>query len=180
MMKNNIILTILFSFALSFSSCEKDDICAEDTITTPRLVIEFYDATDTATLKNVTNLRIEEAGTGVGVVLNSSLSADNDARYISNGNKVEIPLKTFDDTTQFDFKFDYDNSENNDVITFNYTRQDIYISRACGYKTNFTLDDTNGVVVTTDSDNWISTTVSPSIQQPNINNEDEIHVKIYF
>jgi len=182
MMKNNIILIVLFSFTISFSSCEKDDICAEGTITTPRLVIEFYDATDTSTLKNVTNLRVEEAGTGIGVVFNTSLATDNEARYLTNASKIEIPLKTFDDVSQFDFKFDYGNStnENNDVITFNYTREDIYISRACGYKTNFTLDATNGIQVTNDGSNWISSTVQPTIEQAIITNENEVHVKIYF
>lgn len=170
-MKNNIILTILFSFALSFSSCEKDDICAEDTITTPRLVIEFYDATDTATLKNITNLGIIAPGFTNG--------------YAFNGvSQITVPLKTTDDSTTLQFienGSDDDNTNDNiDVITFNYTRQDIYISRACGYKTNFTLDDTNGVVVTSDGDNWISTTISPTIEQSAITNEDEIHVKIYF
>lgn len=166
-----IISLFFFAFTISFSSCEKDDICAEDTITTPRLVIEFYDATDTATLKNVTNLGIIAPGFTNGYAFNSV-------------SQITIPLRTDQDITTLQFienGSDDDNTNDNiDEITFNYTRQDIYISRACGYKTNFTLDDTNGVVVTTDSDNWISTTVSPSIQQPNINNEDEIHVKIYF
>ncbi len=140
------ITILLIAFAASFWNCEKDDICAEGTITTPRLVIEFYDATDTSILKNVTNLRVEEAGTGIGVVFNRSLATDNEARYLTNASKIEIPLKTFDDVSQFDFKFDYGNStnENNDVITFNYTREDIYISRACGYKTNLQLMEATG------------------------------------
>ena len=176
------ITILLIAFAVSFWNCEKDDICAEGTITTPRLVIEFYDAANPTTLKNVTNLRVEESGTGIGVVFNTSLAIDNEARYLTNDNTIEIPLKTFTDQSQFDFKFDYGNTtnENNDVITFNYTREDIYISRACGYKTNFTLDATNGIQVTNDGSNWISSTVQPTIEQAIITNENEVHVKIYF
>ena len=33
------IILLLFVIALSFSGCEKDDICDADTVTTPRLVI---------------------------------------------------------------------------------------------------------------------------------------------
>lgn len=181
-MKRYLVTICIVVFAITFWNCEKDDICAEGTITTPRLVIEFYDAASPTTLKNVTNLRVEESGTGIGVVFNTSLAIDNEARYLTNDNTIEIPLKTFTDQSQFDFKFDYGNTtnENNDVITFNYTREDIYISRACGYKTNFTLDTTNGIQVTNDGSNWISSTVQPTIEQATITNENEVHVKIYF
>ena len=43
---------ILF-IAISLINCERDDICAETTSTTPRLLIEFYDALSTDDLKNV-------------------------------------------------------------------------------------------------------------------------------
>lgn len=167
-----IIISLLFLvFTISFSSCEKDDICAEGTITTPRLVVEFYDATDTSTLKNVTNLGLIAPGLTNG--------------YAFNGvSQITVPLRTTDNTTTLQFiengSDDDTANDNIDEITFNYTRQDIYVSRACGYKTNFNLDDTNGVVVTSDADNWISTTISPTIEQSAITNEDEIHVKIYF
>jgi len=172
-MKKYIITSLMILFAVSFWNCEKDDLCADGTLTTPRLVIEFYDATDPTTLKNVTKLRVEELGTGNGVVFDSTLAEDNAERYLSNANKIEIPLKTFDDISQFEFKLNYgETSESIDEITFDYSRQDIYISRACGYKTNFTLN-----AVTLNSTNWIS---NYSIEQPSITNEDEVHVKLYF
>ena len=47
---------LLFLIAITFSSCEKDDICDANTPTTPRLIIDFYDATNPTALKNVINL----------------------------------------------------------------------------------------------------------------------------
>jgi hypothetical protein len=51
------IILLLFVIVYSFSSCEKDDICDANTVTTARLVISFYDVTNSAILKNVTNLK---------------------------------------------------------------------------------------------------------------------------
>ena len=49
-------LLLLLGLTFSLSSCEKDDICAESTPTTPKVVIEFYDAANPTTAKNVSNL----------------------------------------------------------------------------------------------------------------------------
>jgi hypothetical protein len=177
-MKKYSILILISLFAFSFWNCEKDDICAETTPTTRRVVIEFYDFANPTVLKEVTNLRIEEVGTTNGVVANSALDNDNPLKYIFNSSKVNIPLKTFDDISKFNFKFNYeDASENQDEITFNYTREEIYVSRACGYKTNFTLDATTGAVLTTDASNWIQ---DITIEQTIIANENETHIKIFF
>jgi hypothetical protein len=52
----------------SFSSCEKDDICDANTVTTSRLVISFYDVTNSAILKN-NESKITGEGMTDGVVL---------------------------------------------------------------------------------------------------------------
>lgn len=177
-MKKIVFITLSLLLALSFWNCEKDDICAEGTPTTPRVIIEFYDAANPTVLKNVTNLRVEEFGTGEGVVFNENLPETNPARFLTNENKIAIPLKTFDNISEFDFKFNYgDASENNDVITFNYATQEVYISRACGYKMTLQLDATDGTVITSDANNWIQNII---VNQPNIETENEVHVKIYF
>ena len=176
-MKKIVVITLSFLLAVSFWNCEKDDICAEGTPTTPRVIIEFYDAANPTVLKNVTNLRVEEFGTNEGVVFNETLDETNEARYLTNGNKIAIPLKTFANISEFDFKFNYgDASENNDVISFTYDRDEIYISRACGYKTIFSLTANNPSVFPA-TGYWIQNII---VTQPNIETENEVHVKIYF
>ena len=92
-----------------------------------------------------------------------------------------MPLKTFEDTSVLYFikngSVAPSSDDNSDSVTFNYTRKTEYVSRACGYKTLFTLNSTNPITVTPDSDNWIQSVV---VSQPNIENENETHIKIYF
>lgn len=162
-MKKYIVTCLLLIFAISFWNCEKDDLCADGTVTTPQLVIEFYDATDNTLLKEVSGIAYFETSV-------------NDTLTATSSSQILVPLKTNADQVTFNLILngnDDDVSDDiEDSITFDYSREDIYISRACGYKTNFTLN-----TVTLNSNNWIN---NYSIEQPSITNEDEVHVKIYF
>jgi hypothetical protein len=164
-MKKIAFITLSLLLAVSFWNCEKDDICAEGTPVTPRVIIEFFDATNPTTPKNVTNLGIIATGFTEGFAFNGT-------------NKIEVPLRTNVDTTDLDFVLNgADNDPANDetvTLTFNYERSNIFISRACGYKTIFNLTN---VLPTDFSGTWIS---SLTIEQPNIINENETHIKIYF
>ena len=155
--------------ALSLSSCEKDDICDPATATTPSLVIEFYDADSPNNLQTVTNLKVIAPGFTSAILGTTGVS------------KITIPLKTSGDTTSFEFienGGDADTTnDNTDILHFTYNRKNIYVSRACGYKVNFDLTNTNTNILTTDTDNWIQSIV---IAQPNIETENETHIKIYF
>ncbi len=162
---------LLLGFLFVFSGCEKDDICSDTSPTTPRLVIEFYNVTDTDTLKNVTNLRIKAQGMSDDITFN-------------NVNKIQVPLNPGLDTATYEFiqnGADTDTTnDNTDRITFNYSRSTFYVSRACGYKLNFQLNTTNGVVIedNTPADGlWIS---NPTLVQSNLTNENEVHLKLYF
>jgi len=161
------IIAIALLLANSFWGCEKDDICTEGTPTTPNVVIEFYDALNPTNLKAVTNLKILVPG-----------YADITPSGVS---KIEIPLKTNDVVTSFEFiqnGNDADTANNNtDVVTFNYTKEDIFISRACGFKTVFQLNENNPVLTDGDAGFWIT---DIEVTQPNIQNENETHIKIYF
>lgn len=154
-------------FAVSFWNCEKDDICAETTPSTPKLVVQFYDTSNPTTLKNVTNLGVFEPTFTTGFSFNAVSS-------------IKIPLRTNQNSTAIRFVLNgSDTDTTNDLfndITFNYTTKQIYISRACGYKSNFNLDNAILADVPT-LPNWIS---SVEIIQPNVENENETHVKIYF
>lgn len=151
-----------------FSGCEKDDICDAETPTTPKVVIEFYDNVIPANLKNITKLKVTANG----------FTTDLKFDAVS---KIKIPLKTFADISALNLTLngtDTDlTNDNLDEITFNYTRRTEYVSRACGYKTLYTLNTTNPVIVTADGNNWIQNVI---VSQPNIENENETHVKIYF
>ena len=167
-MKKIVFLTLSLLLALSFWNCEKDDICAEGTPVTPRLIIEFYDAANPTVLKNVTNLGIIEPTFTEGIPFNGV-------------SKIQVPLRTTADITTLNFTqngSDTDTANDNiDAITFNYERINEYVSRACGFKTLFYLNDINPIVLTADGNNWIK---NIEVMQPNIENENEVHVKIYF
>ena len=168
-MKKLIIATIAFLITFSLWNCEKDDICEKGTPTTPRMIVEFYDNLNPISKKNVTNLGIVANGMTTGILYNGV-------------SKITVPLQTNTDITKYSFIYDSQNTnvslQNEDKITINYTRNDVFISRACGYKTLFTLlDNPNGIVKTIDTDNWIKEIV---IQKYKILNEDEVHVKIFF
>ena len=85
------IILFLFVLALSFSGCEKDDICDANTPTTPRLVIGFYDFLNPSVLKNVTDLKVIGDGMPKGVLFNGAET--------TSANTISIPLKTVGTTT---------------------------------------------------------------------------------
>ncbi|MQP23734.1 hypothetical protein GFJ94_01495 [Flavobacterium sp. LMO8] len=167
-MKKLVFITLSLLLAVSFWNCEKDDICAEGTPVTPRLIIEFYDATNPSVLKNITNLGIIEPTFTQGFPFNGV-------------SKIQVPLRTTADITTLNFiqnGSDTDSANDNiDLITFNYERINEYVSRACGYKTLFYLNDINPIELTADGNNWIQ---NIEVMQPNIETENEVHVKIYF
>ena len=173
-MKKTFLLVLFFAF--TFYSCEKDDICDANTLTTPRLVIEFYNFSNPSILKNFTNLKVVAVGMTDGVVINGGA--------ITNGNKISIPLKTNENSTSYSFTLNSGNSNpalvNEDIIKFDYLTQELFVSRACGYKTNFILDPVNPY---THSDGaaadqkWIKFI---SVEKSNIVNENEAHIKIFF
>ena len=173
------IYLLILALAFFFSSCEKDDICDANTATTPRLVIQFYDFANPSVLKNVTNLKVVGAGMKDGIIFNPT--ATSDLKYLTNGNTILIPLKTNDNITSYTFTLNSGNSNpaliNVDNIQFEYTKKDIFVSRACGFKTIFTLNPTNPYKHTIAADKWIKYI---SVEKSNIENENETHIKIFF
>lgn len=170
------IIVLLLISCLSFSGCEKDDICDANTVTTPRLVITFYDYNNASAEKNVTNLSIFGDGLEEPVTYNGST--------LINGSTVSVPLKVDADVTTFHFILNYGNANtaliNEDIIQFNYSRENIFVSRACGFKSNFVLDPITPFVhsdAATPDLKWMQVIyVNNSI----ITNENETHLAIYF
>ncbi len=166
-MRRPLFFAFLICAASILTFCEKDDICDANTATTPRLVIKFFDVNNPSAAKNVTNLAV------IGEDLENPIAT-------FNGNTVEIPLRTDADLTSYRFILNSTdpNTDNEDKLTFNYTRQDVFVSRACGYKTLFSLDETAPFVYDAVTDGvWIQ---DITVEQPSIETEDETHLNIYF
>ena len=161
---------IICLLALTFfiNSCEKDDICTDET--TPRLIIEFYDITNPSVVKNVTSLKV------IGIGQTDALGT------FSSVSKIELPLQLDADTTQYSLVLNSSSSTllNEDILAFNYVRNTVYVSRACGYKTVFELNNPSGISLsdaTIPDGLWMQNVV---IQTNSINTENETHVKVFF
>ncbi|MCI9844956.1 DUF6452 family protein [Flavobacterium pectinovorum] len=175
------ILYFLLVFTFGLSSCEKDDICDANTPTTPRLIISFYDITTPSVKKSVTRLKVTGKDQPEGVIFNEG--GTEITKYLTSGDSIAIPLKINEDSTTFSFILNSDSSNpelaNTDEITFNYSRQNIYVSRACGFKTIYRLN-TQNPFVKNDSGNdgiWMQ---DVRVYNPNIEFENETHVKVFF
>lgn len=170
------IFLLVLAIAFTFAGCEKDDICDADTITTPRLVISFYDINNSSVLKSVTDLTIIGEGMTEGITYNSST--------LINDSTVSIPLKTDADVTSFRFILNHGNANtalvNEDNLLFNYSRENVFVSRACGFKTEYTLDPITPYVHTDAAvadEKWIQYI---AVKNSSIDNENETHLEIYF
>ena len=174
LIKNIPLVIILF---LALLGCERDDICLEGTIGTPHLIIRFYDAANSTTLKQVPNLRI----IGVGNNQDYGTTATSDS--------IAIPLKVLASTTSYRLIYDSEivddagtpndtsddpDNGNEDIISITYTNNEIFISRACGFKNTFTYTN-DAFVVSTDTDNWIN---SFTIENNTIEDENNAHIHI--
>jgi hypothetical protein len=176
------IIAFLLILGFASSSCEPDDICDPATPTTPRMLIEFYDISNPSVKKNVTNLKVKGVGMANGVELSPSSSGD--AKYVTNSNSILLPLNTEADLVNYEFILNYGNKNpllvNTDLLEFKYTRENIYVSRACGFKTIYNLDPTNPFTVSdaqpTDG-KWIQYLI---VAKNNITYENETIIKIFF
>ena len=160
MYKIKSIFLIILIFLLA---CEPDDICLSEIDDTPKLLIGFYDK-NSGNLKEVENLKIQ--------------GLDNDQVYVFETiDSIGIPLINNKNLTTFNLtkNFEEDNvdSGNNDKMFVNYNPNWIYISRACGYITNYDIDN---LIIENDIENWI---IDSEIITNSIKDEENIHVKIY-
>lgn len=164
-----VLFTIICS--LSFSACEKDDICVDDD--TPQLIIRFYDADNPTELKVVPGLRVIGVGNGNPV--------DTFSDRTSTLDSIAIPLKTNDISTQFSFILNSEDDDNGaetgttDQLLFSYETEEIFKSRACGFVVNYDNLTTDFSPAT---ENWIQ---SIEIVKPSVTIEEEVtaHVKIF-
>lgn len=173
-LKSLVFAVIALSLAINLS-CEKDDICAETTATTPHLIIKFFDVNIPADTKAVSGLS----------VIGEGLAEGYEVVYNTTKDSIILPLRFQDEnvltTTRFELKkntnFDTDtNTEtasNTDIIEVSYTPKFVYVSRACGYKSIF---ENAQITIEADTENWI---FNYDIINSTIENEKAAHINIY-
>ena len=149
------LIIFLSLLLISITACRKDDICTGEG--TPDLQIKFFDALNHATEKKVDTLYV--------------VALPGQDTLIYGQTKVSgltVPLNVNTDLSQFIFA----TKHNKDTLVFHYTRETVFVSKACGYKILF---HQLNVDLKTDNDNWI--------KQIDIINHDVVndttHLKIY-
>ncbi|WP_456379610.1 DUF6452 family protein [Lutibacter sp.] len=146
--------TVIVLSIFTFFSCEKDDICIE--ATTPSLVIRFYN--------NETQTELKE------VLLDSVWEINLYSIEKYNNTEIDslaIPLYLNQNETTYILE----NNSVKDTITFNYDRNDIFVSRSCGYKTIF-----ENLQIGSNTTNWIK---NISINNTIIENDTAAHISIF-
>ncbi|OUS21657.1 hypothetical protein A9Q93_00245 [Nonlabens dokdonensis] len=168
-MKFYLKMALLFVLTLLSNSCEKDDLCTPEQAVTPRLVIEFKDAINPLEEKVVERIQVQEIGSTDFAPLDSDGSL-----VLTNTSTISLPLRTDSATTSYNLILTKENITNSDNINFNYTLNEEYVSRACGFRVIYN----NLVAVQTpesSGDNWIDRIV---VIESNVTNNTDIHVQI--
>ncbi|MEM7087060.1 MAG: DUF6452 family protein [Bacteroidota bacterium] len=159
-------IVFFYTLLLVFAGCTRDDICPEETATTPLLQIQFKDITDRTQSKTVSALR---------VLIND---ADTLEVYLGESDTlVGIPLNTLATVSSFQFiaNSNDDTTVNNDIITFRYSTEDIYVNRACAFKTIYN-DLEVDLEPETGSNNWIQ---DLTLLKTTVEDETEAHLTIF-
>lgn len=156
------IITVL----LLIQSCQYNDICPGDTPGTPRLLIQFFDNQRPGLIKPVEGFNAKVVG--------------DTAYYFAapiNDSVAALPLRTDRKKTTYELVLHQDDSTRikRDTITFTYTPEDAFISRACGFKSVFT---NLGVEWTPTQNGWIGNRrIADTTKQ--IKNERKASLYIY-
>jgi hypothetical protein len=167
----------LVSITLLILSCERDDICAESTATTPHLIIRFYDVSDQTQTKQVRLLTVNGEDDQGNLLNDIVTSTSTDSIVLPLRFQAENVLTKTRFALKRDTDFDTDTNSstfsNTDIIEISYTPQFVYVSRACGYKSIF--NDTQNTIII-DSENWV---FSSEILKATIDNENTAHIILY-
>ncbi|WP_298538526.1 DUF6452 family protein [uncultured Aquimarina sp.] len=151
------------------SSCERDDICAEDTPTTPFLIIKFIDDVTVSDIKQPVDLEVRSTDPLITSTVPDVVSRDS----------IMIPLRVDSQITEFEFIINATNDDttlaNGDIVSFEYTPVEEYVSSACGFKVNF-QGLTSTLTQEEDEGNWIKRI---TIEEDNVTNETAAHVFIF-
>lgn len=137
------------------TACEKDDFCVQNPVTS-KLIVSFYNANNRETLKRAEELYVWAEGQKDSIFKNASKDS------------IIIPLNS--NTNQTIYNFSKGNVVNQ--FTIDYTTQEEYVSRSCGYKIIF-----NNLNFSADTKTWIVDFTPSTVT--NIDNQTEAHVQIF-
>ena len=132
---------LVFSF-LVLLNCEQDDICIESVIESPDLIILMLDKNNIEIRKNPSNFLIR--------------AIDSDSIYQMNvSDSLALPLNIKKNNVLFEFILNEGSEQQNiDTLQINYKRIDNFINAACGYRSNYILEE-KPVIVLNQENNWI-------------------------
>lgn len=178
-MKKVFLKIILICFGVLVSGCQRDDLCPASTDTTPLLIIKFFDIEEPEETRSPTNLRVWD--TERDTILLDRVNVDS----------IMIPLKTFENNTEYAFTLnareideddDDDDDEdpntlipNTDILRFSYGREQVYVNRACAYKVIYS--DLRLNIDAGDDEPWIQTY---TIEQTEVEDETNRHISIFY
>ena len=160
-------LSLVFLILFAINGCTRDDICAETTQTTPMLIVVFKNAAIPSEAKEAVGLTIETT------FENSQIVLDNQTT-----DSIAIPLNAGADLTQYRFTINSDsipNLPNTDMVAFNYDREDIYVNRACSFKTIY--NNLEASVEDEGTGNWIFQ-IDVTALNNTVEDENDTHITI--
>lgn len=158
-----IFLFIFLSLGI-FIGCTVDDICSEETQTTPHLVISFTDNRIPDILKPLAHLKVENLEYEILV-------------WDAPADIIQIPLSTEADKTTYAFTIIKDEIEHKDIYEFSYHRKEVYVSRACGYKMLYIDLEANFIPNSDDTPSWSQ---NITVLNPIIEDEKKPHITILY
>lgn len=159
-MKKFLISLFIVTTGILSYSCE-DDFCSDTT--TPNLIIDFLDNDNRDSIKEIE--LIVWANTTGDTIYNDTYSASGD---------LELPLDTQNESVTYHFsKQSEDDTETGSTedIIINYTTEDIFVSKDCGFKSVF-----NNLTISATNNDWL---LDSETTTNSITNETEVHVKVY-
>ncbi len=146
------LITILLSISYS---CEKDDVCLGPT--TPKMIIRFYDYSQTSDIKPTADLTV------------IALPVQDTIYKQEATDSIALPLDINNNSTKYIFI----ENNNPDTLQISYDLHPFFVSKACGYIMFF---DDIAIELKPDGNQWIK---QIGIIQNQIQIDTSAHVKIY-
>jgi hypothetical protein len=184
---------LILTLAIVLYSCERDDICTNNTPTTPALIIEFFDVTEIEELKSVIRMSayaetlvLDEndilvpptASDNKSIVFNSATGLTSLTLPLIIGTEDEEQITRYALERDTDLRLDTNTATNSniDILEMRYITELVYVSRACGFKSIF---KNLSVRIISDGDNWIRSSIPGTTETITVENENQTHVQLF-